>query len=27
FHKSDKICASCGYGSSAKRRTYNWKVV
>ncbi|RME54022.1 50S ribosomal protein L37e [Candidatus Woesearchaeota archaeon] len=26
FHTSRKVCASCGYGKSPKRRTYHWKV-
>ncbi len=25
FHIRDGVCASCGYGASAKRRTYNWQ--
>ncbi len=24
FHVSRKVCASCGYGKSAKLRKYNW---
>lgn len=25
FHVRNKVCASCGYGNSAKRRTYSWQ--
>ncbi len=24
YHKSRKICSSCGYGASSKLRSYNW---
>jgi len=24
YHISKKVCASCGYGESAKWRSYNW---
>lgn len=24
YHVRKKKCASCGYGNSAKRRTYTW---
>ncbi|MBI5797460.1 50S ribosomal protein L37e [Candidatus Woesearchaeota archaeon] len=24
YHKISGICASCGYGNSAKRRSYVW---
>jgi len=24
YHIRDRICASCGYGKSAKLRSYNW---
>ncbi|MDG6229572.1 MAG: 50S ribosomal protein L37e [Candidatus Thermoplasmatota archaeon] len=24
FHKQKKVCASCGFGETAKRREYNW---
>lgn len=26
YHKSHHVCASCGYGKSAKRRTYRWRI-
>ena len=25
MHKRKKVCSSCGYGSSARIRKYNWK--
>ncbi len=25
YHFSKKACSSCGYGKSAKLRSYNWK--
>jgi len=25
YHVRKKTCASCGYGNSAKRRTYAWQ--
>ncbi|MBU1202373.1 MAG: 50S ribosomal protein L37e [Nanoarchaeota archaeon] len=25
YHVSKKICSSCGYGKSAKKRSYNWQ--
>jgi large subunit ribosomal protein L37e len=25
YHAQKKICASCGYGKSAKLRGYSWK--
>jgi len=25
YHVSKKICASCGYGKSAKLRKYSWQ--
>lgn len=25
FHKTKKVCASCGYGSSARLRSYAWQ--
>ena len=24
YHVRKKVCSSCGYGNSAKKRTYNW---
>lgn len=24
YHKSKKVCASCGFGASSKIRTYTW---
>ncbi|RJQ15849.1 50S ribosomal protein L37e [Candidatus Woesearchaeota archaeon] len=24
FHKKKAICSSCGYGKSARLKTYNW---
>lgn len=24
YHLSKRVCASCGYGKSAKLRSYNW---
>lgn len=24
YHKSKKVCSSCGYGASSKLRNYNW---
>ncbi len=24
YHKSHNVCSSCGYGKSAKLRTYSW---
>ncbi|DAC14642.1 MAG: 50S ribosomal protein L37e [Euryarchaeota archaeon] len=24
YHKQKKVCASCGYGATARRRTYSW---
>lgn len=24
YHKKKKVCASCGFGKSAKRRDYAW---
>jgi large subunit ribosomal protein L37e len=26
YHKTKKVCASCGFGKSAKLRSYNWIV-
>jgi large subunit ribosomal protein L37e len=26
FHKNRKICASCGYGNTARIRKYAWQV-
>ncbi|HLD05665.1 MAG TPA: 50S ribosomal protein L37e [Candidatus Nanoarchaeia archaeon] len=25
YHATRNICASCGYGKSAKMRSYNWQ--
>ena len=25
YHKKTKICSSCGYGKSAKKRSYTWQ--
>jgi len=25
YHMKKKVCSSCGYGKSKKRRSYNWK--
>jgi large subunit ribosomal protein L37e len=25
FHTQKNVCASCGYGNSAKRRRYSWQ--
>jgi len=25
YHKTKKVCASCGFGESAKRRDYAWQ--
>ncbi|MBS3167461.1 50S ribosomal protein L37e [Candidatus Woesearchaeota archaeon] len=25
YHASKKKCSSCGFGKSAKQRTYSWK--
>ncbi|MBD3313069.1 50S ribosomal protein L37e [Candidatus Woesearchaeota archaeon] len=25
YHKSHKVCSSCGYGNSAKLRSYSWQ--
>ncbi|MFH1439726.1 MAG: 50S ribosomal protein L37e [Candidatus Woesearchaeota archaeon] len=25
YHKSSKICSSCGFGSSAKKKKYSWQ--
>lgn len=25
YHATHRVCASCGYGKSSKRRKYNWK--
>ncbi|MBT7903148.1 50S ribosomal protein L37e [Candidatus Woesearchaeota archaeon] len=25
YHKSKKVCSSCGYGASAKTRSYSWQ--
>ncbi|MFH1174872.1 MAG: 50S ribosomal protein L37e [archaeon] len=25
YHLHDKCCSSCGYGRSAKLRSYNWQ--
>jgi large subunit ribosomal protein L37e len=25
YHKIRGVCASCGYGNSAKLRSYNWQ--
>ncbi|MFW5852952.1 MAG: 50S ribosomal protein L37e [Nanoarchaeota archaeon] len=25
YHKSKKVCSSCGYGKSAKLRSYSWQ--
>ncbi len=27
YHVRKKVCASCGYGASAKTRRYNWAKV
>ena len=24
YHARKKVCASCGFGNSAKKRSYNW---
>jgi len=24
YHKSHKVCSSCGFGKTAKLRRYNW---
>ncbi|MAK78602.1 MAG: 50S ribosomal protein L37e [Euryarchaeota archaeon] len=24
YHKSKHVCASCGFGATARRRSYNW---
>ncbi|MBI2549077.1 50S ribosomal protein L37e [Candidatus Woesearchaeota archaeon] len=25
YHRTKKVCASCGYGLSSKRRSYVWQ--
>jgi large subunit ribosomal protein L37e len=25
YHKRKKVCASCGFGKTAKRREYEWQ--
>jgi len=25
YHKTKKVCSSCGYGKSAKKRSYAWQ--
>lgn len=25
YHASKKVCASCGFGKTAKRRSYSWQ--
>ena len=25
YHKSKKVCSSCGFGKSSKLRNYSWK--
>ncbi|EMA40451.1 50S ribosomal protein L37e [Halococcus morrhuae DSM 1307] len=25
YHKTKKVCSSCGFGKSAKRRDYEWQ--
>ncbi|MEM3126524.1 MAG: 50S ribosomal protein L37e [Candidatus Woesearchaeota archaeon] len=25
YHKRKKVCSSCGFGRSAKLRSYNWQ--
>lgn len=25
YHKRHKVCASCGYGKSARKRSYAWQ--
>jgi len=25
YHVKDKVCSSCGFGKSAKKRTYTWQ--
>jgi large subunit ribosomal protein L37e len=25
YHKKKKVCSSCGFGKSAKRRDYEWQ--
>ncbi|GAA0288432.1 MULTISPECIES: 50S ribosomal protein L37e [Halobacterium] len=25
YHTKKKVCSSCGFGKSAKRRGYNWQ--
>jgi large subunit ribosomal protein L37e len=25
YHKKKKVCSSCGFGKSAKRRDYSWQ--
>lgn len=25
YHARKKVCSSCGYGNSAKRRKYSWQ--
>ncbi|CQH58672.1 50S ribosomal protein L37e [Halobacterium hubeiense] len=25
YHTKKKVCSSCGFGKSAKRRSYNWQ--
>ena len=25
YHKKKKVCASCGFGKTAKRRSYEWQ--
>jgi large subunit ribosomal protein L37e len=27
YHIRKKRCASCGYGSSSRKRTYSWKKI
>ncbi len=24
YHRQKKVCASCGFGASPRRRTYSW---
>lgn len=25
YHASNKVCSSCGFGKSARRRSYSWQ--
>ena len=25
YHLKDAVCSSCGFGKSAKKRSYNWQ--